>query len=58
MADNAHKSGPSKGETAQNVAVDTTGTVAKVTAPAAGAPVIGIVKGLGKAAWRSVGPRR
>lgn len=48
----------SKGETAQNVAVDATGAVAKTTAAVVGAAAIGIVKGLGKAVWRGVRPRR
>lgn len=52
------KSRPSRGEQAQNAAVDTTGAVAKVTAGVVGAAAIGVVKGLGKAVWRGVRPRR
>jgi hypothetical protein len=53
-----HKRHTTKGETAQNIAVDTTGTVAKVTSAIVGAAALGLVKGLGTALWRSVRPRR
>ena len=45
---------PGKGERAQDMAVDATGTTAKVTAALVGAATIGVAKGLGKAVWRSV----
>ena len=48
----------SKSETAQNAAVDATGSVAKVSAAVVGAAAIGVVKGLGKAVWRTARPRR
>jgi len=48
----------STGERAQNVAVDTTGTVAKVVGAVVGAAAIGLAKGLGKAVRRGVRPRR
>lgn len=60
MAKGKRKRQPSstKGETAQNVAIDTTGTAAKVTGGVVGAAAIGLVKGLGKAVVRGVKPRR
>ena len=59
MAENANNhTASTTGETVQNVAVDTTGTVAKVTSAVVGAAAIGVVKGLGKAVCRSVKPRR
>lgn len=54
MPEGEERQTPSAGERAQNIAVDTTGTVAKVTASVVGAAAIGVVKGLGKAVWRSV----
>jgi hypothetical protein len=58
MAEKKRRDSTSKGETAENVAVDTTGTVAKVTGAVVGAAAIGLVKGIGKAVWRGFRPRR
>lgn len=58
MAGKKRKSPEGTGERAQNVAVDATGTAAKVTAGVVGAAAIGVVKGLGKAVWRGVRPRK
>lgn len=49
---------PSKGERVENAAVDATATTARVTAELAGAALIGTVKGLGRAVWRGVRPRK
>ena len=43
-----------KGATAENAAVDTAGTVARVTGGVVGATVIGLAKGVTKAIVRSV----
>ena len=58
MAKKEKRHAESTGERAQNAAVDTTGTVAKVSAAVVGAAAIGLVKGLGKAVRRGVRPRR
>ena len=58
MAKKRRQQSSTKGETAQNAAVDATGTVAKVAGGVVGAAAIGLVKGLGKAVWRGVRPRR
>jgi hypothetical protein len=46
------------GPAAQNAAIDTTETVAKVSAGVTGAAAIGVAKGLGRAIWRGFRPRR
>lgn len=54
MPKDDRKGTPGAGERAQDIAVDATGTAAKVTAAVVGAAAIGVVKGLGKAVWRGV----
>lgn len=46
------------GERVENAAIDATAATARVTAGLAGAALIGVAKGLGKAAWRGFRPRR
>jgi hypothetical protein len=48
----------SKGESAQNAAVDIAATAGKVTGGVVMAAAIGLVKGISRAVWRSVRPRR